>query len=154
MTGRLLISILLLAMAGPASLAQDADLAQIKERELERVREKISDLKESMDKQAAERDRVTGELQTAEGRIAEKRQRLKDLERQRDYSEQKKAELEAQLRVRRAALATETDQLAIIRPRLSRDNRHLATIAMLDGLRIGGAATALEVLLSILEPAS
>jgi septal ring factor EnvC (AmiA/AmiB activator) len=112
MKGRLLIPILLLAMVGPASLAQDADLAQIKERELERVREKISDLKESMDKQAAERDRVTGELQTAEGRIAEKRQRLKDLERQRDYSEQKKAELEAQLRVRRAALATETDQLA------------------------------------------
>ena len=112
MTIRGLIPIILIAVAAPAVPAQDADLAQIKERELEQVREKISDLKESMDQRAAERDRVTGELQSAEGRIAEKRQRLKDLERQRDYSEQKKAGIEGQLAERRTALATESDQLA------------------------------------------
>jgi septal ring factor EnvC (AmiA/AmiB activator) len=109
---RHLFALVLILAASPSGLAQDPDLAQVKERELEAVREKISELKESMDRRAEERDRVTGELQTAEGRIAEKRVRLKDLERQRDYSEQKKAELESRLAERRQALTTETDQLS------------------------------------------
>jgi septal ring factor EnvC (AmiA/AmiB activator) len=109
---RHLFAVILILAASPSGLAQDPDLAQVKERELEAVREKISELKESMDRRAEERDRVTGELQAAEGRIAEKRVRLKDLERQRDYSEQKKAELESRLAERRQALAGETDQLS------------------------------------------
>ena len=109
---RHLFAVILILAASPSGLAQDPDLAQVKERELEAVREKISELKESMDRRAEERDRVTGELQAAEGRIAEKRVRLKDLERQRDYSEQKRAELESRLAERREALASETDQLS------------------------------------------
>jgi len=35
-------------------------------------------------------------------------------------------------------------------PRLSNDGRLLAVTAMVDGLRVGGAATALEVLRSLL----
>ena len=81
-----------------AACGQDTDLTQIKERELEQVREKISDLKTSMDRRAAERDRITGELQSAEVLIAEKRNHLKDLERQQDFSEKKKAELDGEAR--------------------------------------------------------
>lgn len=109
---RFRIALLLVVMAARPGLAQDPDLAQVKERELEAVREKISELKESMDRRAGERDRVTGELQAAEGRIAEKRQRLRELERQRAFSEQKKGELETRLAGRREALAAETDLLA------------------------------------------
>ena len=93
------------------ALAQDTDLTQIKERELEQVREQISRLKQSMDKRATDRDRITGELQAAELKISETRIRLKELERQRDFSQKKKAELGAQLEVREAELADESRQL-------------------------------------------
>ena len=107
----------ILAVAGLAApvsgaLAQNADLTQIKERELEAVREKISTLKTSMDKRAFDRDRITGELQTAEISIVEKRTHLKDLERQRDFSEKKKADLDARLGLKETELAAESAQLA------------------------------------------
>ena len=76
-----LIATLLLAPAAPAA-AQDGGLAKIKEQELEAVRERISDLKESMDRRAGERDRITSELQEAEVALAEKRGHLEDIERQ------------------------------------------------------------------------
>lgn len=91
--------------------AQDADLTQIKERELETVREKISTLKTSMDTRADERDRITGELQSAEVLIVEQRTHLRELERQRDFSEKKKADLDARLVVKETELAAESDQL-------------------------------------------
>lgn len=91
--------------------AQDPDLAQIKERELEGVREKITALKSSMDKRASERDRITGELQEEEVRIAEQRTHLKELERQREFSERKKAELDGRLIVKKAELDNETAEL-------------------------------------------
>ena len=100
-----LLATLGLAAPWSASPAQDNDLTQIKERELEAVRDKISTLKTSMDKRATERDRITGELQTAEASIAEKRTHLKELERQRDFSERKKADLDAQLEVKETELA-------------------------------------------------
>ena len=55
-----------IAVALPV-LAQDesGELAKIKERELEEVRDRISDLKKSMDRSAAERDRLTADLQDA-----------------------------------------------------------------------------------------
>jgi septal ring factor EnvC (AmiA/AmiB activator) len=102
-----------LLFACTIALAQDPDLTQIKERELEAVREKISDLKTSMDRRAVERDRITGELQAAEVLIAEKRNNLKDLERQRAFSEKKKVELAQKLASSEAELATESDQLAV-----------------------------------------
>ena len=92
-------------------LAQNKDLTQIKERELEAVREKISDLKTSMDRRAVERDLITGELQAAEVVISEQRTRLKDLERQRSFSEKKKANLDAQLEIKMADMQVETKQL-------------------------------------------
>lgn len=92
-------------------LAQDSGLAQIKERELEAVRDKISSLKTSMDKRATERDRITGELQSSEVLIVEKRTHLKDLERQREFSEKKKADLDAQLVAKEAELSLESAQL-------------------------------------------
>ena len=94
-----------------AGAGQDEGLAQIKERELEAVRDKISDLKESMDKRAAERDRITGDLQEAEVDIAEKRTRLTDLERQLDFSRRKKAGIEASLAEREVELVAESKQL-------------------------------------------
>ncbi|MDH3581984.1 MAG: hypothetical protein OEM91_15345, partial [Hyphomicrobiales bacterium] len=64
-----------------------------------------------MDKRAAERDRITGELQSAEVLIVEKRTHLRELQRQRDFSEKKKAELDAQLVVKEGELAAESEQL-------------------------------------------
>ena len=95
-------------------LAEDDDggLAQVKERELENVREKISDLKKSMDKRAADRDRVTVDLQKAEVQISEKRVRLKEIERQKQFSERRKAELEDKLKIRESELEAESAQLA------------------------------------------
>lgn len=97
----------------PAALAaaQEQGLAQIKERELEAVREKISDLKNSMDRRAAERDRVTSELQSAELEIAEKRSHVTDLERQLAFSQRRKTELDTRLGEREAELVAETRQL-------------------------------------------
>lgn len=89
----------------------DGELAKVKERELEQLRERISDLKKSMDESADARDRLTGELQEAEVAISEKRIRLKELERQRDYSARRKAELDGQLKQRRAELDRETAEL-------------------------------------------
>jgi murein hydrolase activator len=102
---------LTLAIALPLlTLAQsrESDIAQIKERELQAVREKISELKQSMDRRANNRDRITGELQVAEVLIAEKRIHLKELERQRQFSERKKAELEQRRVTQQAALAEES----------------------------------------------
>jgi septal ring factor EnvC (AmiA/AmiB activator) len=114
MIPRRLVRCLIVLLAFVPALAgagQDEGLAQIKERELEAVRDKISDLKESMDKRAAERDRITGDLQEAEVAIAEKRARLADLERQLDFSRRKKTEIEGRLAQRERELAAETEQL-------------------------------------------
>jgi hypothetical protein len=48
----------------------------------------------------------------------------------------------------------ESEHVAVTMPRLSRNGRHMAAIAMVDGLRIGGALTAIEVLRSIHETPS
>jgi len=108
---KLVLFTLLIAL--PA-FAQDSggELAQIKERELEQVRDKINDLKKSMDKSASDRDRLTAELQEAEVEISEKRIRLKELERERDFSSRRKAELDGQLARREAELDEESEELA------------------------------------------
>ena len=106
---RILLAALFLAAAASA---QDPQLAQIKERELEAVREKISALKDSMDRRAKERDRITSDLQDAEASIAEKRASLKDLERQRDYSVKRQADVERQLAAARTELDLQSAQLA------------------------------------------
>ena len=90
----------------------EKDLSQIKERELETVREQISELKQSMDRSAAERDRITARLQETEVLISENRIQLKDLERQKAYSEAKKAELDQQAAAKQRELETESRLLA------------------------------------------
>jgi len=108
-----LLAILLLA-ASPGLSAQDGEgqLAKIKERELEEVRERISELKQSMDESAEDRDRLTVDLQAAEVGIAERRLRLKDLERQRAYSMKRLTELDTGIARREAELAGESESLA------------------------------------------
>ncbi|MDH3304032.1 MAG: peptidoglycan DD-metalloendopeptidase family protein [Gammaproteobacteria bacterium] len=103
----------LLAVAA-AGQAQDADgeLTKVKERELESVRERISALKESMDAGAAERDRLTAELQEAEIAISEQRIRLKEIERQQRHATDRKQELDAELAEREAHLDEESRALA------------------------------------------
>jgi septal ring factor EnvC (AmiA/AmiB activator) len=88
------------------------ELAKVKEQELEEVRERISALKKSMDKGAAARDKVTAELQKAEIEISEKRIRLRELERERDHSAQRKARLDNEITDRTAELEAESAELA------------------------------------------
>jgi septal ring factor EnvC (AmiA/AmiB activator) len=104
----------MLLLAALAAEAQDTEggLAKVKEQELEEVRERISELKRSMDQSAASRDRLTGELQTAEVEISEKRIRLKELERERDYSINQKRKLDGQIEQREAELESEASELA------------------------------------------
>lgn len=92
--------------------AEDDDLAQIKERELAAVRERISELKDRLDERAAERDRLSAELQEAELEIAEKRRQLEDLERQQAFSRKRLDEIDARRTAREAELETEIGQLA------------------------------------------
>jgi len=101
----------LLAMMTAAG-AQESDLASIKERELEQVRQRISALKQSMDDSAVERDRLTGELQEIEVAIAERRIRLKELEQQQRFTASKKDALDRDLAEREAALDDESTALA------------------------------------------
>ncbi len=102
-----LIAVLLLL---PPAFADD-ELAKIKEQELEEVRERISTLKKSMDTAARDRDRLTAELQAAEVAIAEKRLRLKELERERAFTEKRRAELDAAITERETELAIEAETL-------------------------------------------
>jgi septal ring factor EnvC (AmiA/AmiB activator) len=107
------MSIAVLLALAAAGQAQDTDgeLTKIKERELESVRERISALKQSMDAGAAERDRLTAELQEAEIAISEQRIRLKEIERQQRRATDRKQELDAELAEREAHLDEETRAL-------------------------------------------
>jgi len=111
MTWRFGFFVALLAFAAVAQ-AQDGDLTKIKERELEEVRQRISALKESMDKSATERDKLTGELQDIEVAIAEQRTRLKEIEQQQRYTANKKQKLDGDLEEREASLDDESTALA------------------------------------------
>jgi septal ring factor EnvC (AmiA/AmiB activator) len=105
---------LMLTTAAGAVAAQDSggELAKVKERELEQVRERISELKQSMDRSATERDRLTGELQGIEVAISEQRIRIRDIEREQRYTENKKQALDADLAEREEHLDRESQQLA------------------------------------------
>jgi septal ring factor EnvC (AmiA/AmiB activator) len=111
---RIPLLLLFVAVAGPV-LAQDSEgeLAEVKERELEQVRERISDLKKSMDRASTERDRLTGELQNIEVAISEQRMRIKDIEREQRYAQNKKQALDADLAEREAHLNEESNELAV-----------------------------------------
>ena len=107
------ITFLTLLLALPA-FAQDSggEMAKIKEQELAEVRERISELKKSMDRAAEERDRVTAELQELEIAIAQQRTRIREIERDREYTANKKAALDRELAEREAHLDEESTALA------------------------------------------
>ena len=109
---KLMITLILLALTPlPVVALAEEDLARVKERELEDVRERISELKQSMDATASERDVLTGELQQAEMDIAEKRQRLKELERERVFTDKRRAELDTRIGEHEAELDREVASL-------------------------------------------
>ncbi len=110
---RLAFYLLLVVVSSSAYGAEaDGDLAKIKELELEEVRERISDLKQSMDARAADRDRLTAELQDAEIVLSEKRIRLREIDRERQYTTKRKVKLDAEMADREAALDEESTELA------------------------------------------
>jgi len=109
---RILLIVLVLTALAAEAQNTEGGLAKIKEQELEEVRERISELKRSMDRSALTRDRLTGELRSAEVEISEKRIRLKELERERDYSISQKLKLDGQIEQREAELQTEMRELA------------------------------------------
>ena len=90
---KLLLFFALAVFTAAQAQNSEGELAKIKEQELEEVRGRISELKKSMDDSAAARDRLTAELQDAEVAISEKRIRLKELERQREYSGKRKEKI-------------------------------------------------------------
>ncbi len=103
---------LFLLFVAAATLAQQDELAKIKEQELEEVRERISELKESMDDAARDRDRLTTELQEIEVGIARQRMRIKEIERLQASARERKAELDAEMAEREAHLDSESGELA------------------------------------------
>ena len=115
MLSRYLTTLLLLGLAGIAA-GQDSqgELTKVKEQELEEVRERISELKQSMDAAAEERDRLAGELQELEVAISEQRMRLKEIERDRQYTVGKKQKLDDELADREQHLDTESEALAAL----------------------------------------
>jgi len=106
-----IIAGLLLTLPSPAQDA-NSELGKIKEQELEGVRERISELKQSMDTAAEERDRLAGELQDLEVAIAKQRMRIADIERDQRATTSKKEKLDATLADREAHLDDEAEALA------------------------------------------
>ncbi|MCH7502317.1 MAG: peptidoglycan DD-metalloendopeptidase family protein [Proteobacteria bacterium] len=108
--------LVLVAVQSPTPLASgaeaDGELAKVRELELAEVRERISELKKSMDARAADRDRLTAELQNAEIEISGKRIRLREIERERQYTARRKVDLDAEMTERAAALDEESTELA------------------------------------------
>ncbi len=109
-----IIFVLVMLTGGAFALAQDSqgELADVKERELQDVRDRISDLKRSMDRGAAERDRLTAELQDIEIGISEQRIRIKEMEREQRYVERRKQQLGNDLVEREAHLDEQSTELA------------------------------------------
>lgn len=110
--GALAVGLLLAGgLAATPTLAQRADRAQT-EADLARIRGEIARIREQVGRDAAERDRLTRELRTAEQSVAGARERLRELQRQRADSRTRRGEIEAQRRARERELGTERDALA------------------------------------------
>jgi septal ring factor EnvC (AmiA/AmiB activator) len=104
---------LLLGLAAVA-VGQDSsgEVTKVKEQELEEVRERISELKQSMDAAAEDRDRLTGELQELDIAISEQRMRIAEIEREQKYTANKKQKLDQELAERERHLDEESRALA------------------------------------------
>ena len=90
----------------------DDDLAQVKERELEAVRERISALEQRMAQTNADRDRVTRELEEFERAIARQRRLLENIESERRRTARRLEARAADMARREAELERESRELA------------------------------------------
>ena len=90
----------------------DDDLAPVKERELEAVRERISALEQRMAQTNADRDRVTRELEEFERAIARQRRLLENIESERRRTARRLEALAADMARREAELERESRELA------------------------------------------
>jgi septal ring factor EnvC (AmiA/AmiB activator) len=106
-------ALILILIAAFLPVQADDELARVKEQELEEVRERIRDLKASMDRATRARDEVTSELQAAEVRIGEQQLLIRDIERERDAALRRLDELGAEIRARETELAGESSELAL-----------------------------------------
>ena len=102
----------IVSAAVPVPAGADDDLARVKERELEEVRERISALHKSMDRAKRDRDRVTRELEESELAIARQRLLLEDIASERQGTERRLESLEADIGAREAELGHESRELA------------------------------------------
>ncbi|MGI9233086.1 MAG: murein hydrolase activator EnvC family protein [Woeseiaceae bacterium] len=109
---RLIFIILGLLSAAAQAQEPNNELGKIKEQELEGVRERISELKKSMDEAAEERDRLASELQELEVAIAEQRLRIAEIEREQQRTTNKKEKLDGTLAQREAHLDQESTALS------------------------------------------
>lgn len=107
-----LLPALLLSLGLSGAIAQESGLARIKEQELERVREQISELKQRIDRRTEERDRVTRELQQVEMEISAKRVYLRELQSQQQYAEQRISALDADLSRQLERLESQVSELS------------------------------------------
>ena len=90
----------------------DDDLARVKERELEAVRERIGALEQRMEQANADRDRITRELEEFERAIARQRRLLEDIEAERQRTARRLEALAADMARREAELERESRELA------------------------------------------
>ncbi|MBT8086643.1 MAG: peptidoglycan DD-metalloendopeptidase family protein [Gammaproteobacteria bacterium] len=113
MTFRGLVVMALLLTVHPAAADGDSGkLTKIKERELDDVRQRISELKRSMDRNVEDRDRLTAELQALEIQVSERRIALRELERRQLNTRDKKNTLLADLALREQHLEAEGSALS------------------------------------------
>lgn len=104
-------ALLAVGLAAAPTLAQRAERAQT-EADLARIRGEIARIREQVGRDAAERDRLTRELRSAEQSVAGARERLSELQRLRAESRSRRSEIEAQSRARERELGSERDALA------------------------------------------
>ncbi len=112
--GRVAIALLAALLAGtvatPAA-GQRADRAQA-EADLEKIRGEIDRVRAQIARDAAERDRLTRELRTAEQSVAAARAELARIQRERNATGERRAQIAAQTRERRRMLEAEREALA------------------------------------------
>lgn len=111
MLGRIIRFLLALGVVALLSVAQAQDAARA-EAELRQLRAEIERIRGQVAKDAAERDRLTRALRTAETAANRARNELGRLRGERQTREEKRAELGAQKRDREAELARERRELA------------------------------------------
>lgn len=101
-----------LMLLAALALAQEEARTRIKEQELAEVRERIEDLRDSIERQTRDRDRLTAELGQVELAIGRARVRLEQIDAERAESRSRLAEISRQQGQRQSDLGEEKGRLA------------------------------------------